>query len=721
VLRSHLILYFVAGLALVLAQQDAGSRPSSQGPVLRITVNLVQVDAVVTDSKGRQVTDLKADDFEILEDGRPQKITAFSYVATASPTVSTSVKAANERSPGAPSPPPVRLKPDQVRRTIVLMVDDLGLSFESTAYVRRALKKFVDEQMQEGDLVAIIRTRAGMGALQQFTADKRILYAAIDRTRWYPMGRGGIGAFAPLGSDPIERARSQRPGPPGSQRQTDRAETFRDQQTFEEARDENFMIGTLGAVNFVLRAVRDLPGRKAVILFSDGVPLFLRGQSRSRIVDAMRRLTDLANRSAVLIYTVDARGLQTLSLTAADNPYLDSGAPVELSDALSERHQEYFESQAGLDYLAQQTGGFFIHDSNDLNWGIRRVLEDLSGYYLIGYKPEESDFQAEGGRRSFHKIRVKVKAKGLHVRSRTGYFGVPDEESRPVYSTRSEQLGAALTSPFSSGDLKLRLTCLFSEVPKIGAVVRALLYIDARELTYTEEPGGGRKAILDVAAFAFGEQGAVVDSSDRAFTIQLSDNEYQTALKSGFLYTLDVPLRKPGAYQMRIAARDAPSGKVGSASQFVEVPDVRQHRLALSGIILNGARPKDSGAVAGQPEEQYGIAGAGTPAVRVFRPGETIRYAYVIFNARVDGKSGRTDLETQLSLYRDSRLIHTGPLTMFAEPEKTDVSRLVASGTLRLSNKFEPGEYVVQVIARDKLAPEKLRTASQWIDLEIVP
>jgi VWFA-related protein len=719
--RSHLILYFVAALAPVFAQQDAPSRPSAQGPVLRITVNLVQVDAVVTDSKGRQVTDLKADDFEILEDGRPQKITAFSYVATvatASPSVSVRAK---ETSPGAPAPPPVRLKPEQVRRTIVLLVDDLGLSFESTAYVRRALKKFVDEQMQDGDLVAIMRTRAGMGALQQFTADKRILYAAIEHTRWYPLGRGGIGAFAPLGSDPIERARVQRPGSPGRQPQTDRAETFREQQTFEEARDENFMIGTLGAVNFVLRGVRDLPGRKAVILFSDGVPLFLRGQSRSRIVDAMRRLTDLANRSAVLIYTVDARGLQTLSLTAADDPYLDSGAATELSDALSGRHQEYFESQAGLDYLAQQTGGFFIHDSNDLNWGIRRVLDDLSGYYLIGYKPEESDFQAEGGRRPFHKIHVKVKGKGLHVRSRTGYFGIPDEESRPVYHTRLEQLGAALTSPFSSAELKLRLTCLFSEVPKTGAVVRALLHIDARDLTYTQEPGGGSTAILDVAAFAFGEQGAVVDSSDRTFTIKLSDDQRQVSLKSGFLYTLDVPLRKPGAYQMRIAVRDATSGRVGSASQFVEVPDVRQHRLALSGIILNGARPKDAGAVAGQPEEQYGIAGAGTPAVRVFRPGETISYAYVIFNARVDGKSGRTDLETQLSLYRDSRLILAGPLTTFAAQEKTDVSRLVGSGALRLGAKFEPGEYVVQVIARDKLASKKRCMASQWIDLEIVP
>src|SRR5207253_1268482 len=94
--------------------------------------------------------------------------------------------------------PPSTLKPEAVRRTIALLVDDLTLSFESTYYVRRALKKFVDEQMMEGDLVAIIRTGAGIGALQQFTSDRRQLYAAIENVKWNPMGAGGIGAFAPL-------------------------------------------------------------------------------------------------------------------------------------------------------------------------------------------------------------------------------------------------------------------------------------------------------------------------------------------------------------------------------------------------------------------------------------------------------------------------------------------------------------------------------------------
>src|SRR6266850_469194 len=180
--------------------------------VVRITANLVQVDAVVTDKKGTHITDLTDQDFEVLEDGRPQKISNLSYVAiapvstdSAAETASRTKNKADER----PSTPPVQLRPEQVRRTIALVVDDLGLSFESTVHVRQALKKFVDEQLQPGDLAAIIRTSAGTGALQQFTADKRQLYAVIERVRWYPFGRGKISTFDPIDLDPLDRLKAR--------------------------------------------------------------------------------------------------------------------------------------------------------------------------------------------------------------------------------------------------------------------------------------------------------------------------------------------------------------------------------------------------------------------------------------------------------------------------------------------------------------------------------
>ncbi len=222
--------------------------------VVRITTNLVQVDAVVTDKNGKVVTDLKPEEVQIFEDGKQQKITHFSYNVSEAPVVERPAKPAPVDK-NAPPVPPVALKPEQVRRTMAIVVDDLGLSFESTYFVRRALKKFVDEQMLPGDLVAIIRTSGGIGALQQFTTDKRQLYAAIERVKWNATGRAGISAFAPI----------EPPTPGDAGAAIDQANADLNQ-----FREEVFSVGTLGAVNYVVNGLRELPGRKSVLLISDG-------------------------------------------------------------------------------------------------------------------------------------------------------------------------------------------------------------------------------------------------------------------------------------------------------------------------------------------------------------------------------------------------------------------------------------------------------------------
>src|SRR5439155_1432075 len=168
--------------------------------VVRITTNLVQVDAVVT-KDGKQVTDLSAEDFDLFEDGKPQKITHFSYVSnvpSANPT-QTAAPPVKKDAIAAPVAPAVA-RPNDVRRTMALVIDDLGMSFESVSRVRKQARKFIDEKLQPNDLVAIIRTGGEVGALQQFTTDKRMLYNAIDHLRWHPCSRAGLYVFAPAGS-----------------------------------------------------------------------------------------------------------------------------------------------------------------------------------------------------------------------------------------------------------------------------------------------------------------------------------------------------------------------------------------------------------------------------------------------------------------------------------------------------------------------------------------
>lgn len=723
------------------ARQPTPTPPpqESDEDVVRITTNLVQFDAVVTDKQGHPVTDLRPEDFEVFANGRKQEVTNFSYISTETGTHAAAAPPAaptRHADKTAPPVPPARLKPGQVRRTVALVVDDLGTSFESLAYVRRALKKFVDEQMQPGDLVAIMRTSAGMGALQQFTSDKQMLYRAVERVRWYPQGRSGISAFAPMEPPPLrpdipngnpnDGGNGNRNSSDGDNKTTDPSADLDD------LRDQVFSVGTLGAVNFIVRGMEELPGRKSVIMFTDGFSILDRKDpsKRQRVLDNLRRLIDLANRASVVIYTVDARGLPVLGLTAADNTG-GGMSPQEfqqrIQEQLKQRSDSYHDTQDGPRFLAEQTGGFFIHDNNDLGGAVHRVLEDQKGYYLIGFRPDQSVFETIRGRRHFNSLQVKLKRPGLRVRTRSGFIGVTDAEARPVRRTRVEQLVGALASPFASGDVRLRLTSLLGGDPAGGALVSSLMHIDMSNVNFTDEPDGWHKAVLDVIALTFGEEGQVVDQQDRTETLRVRKQAFDAVRRDGLVYMLQVPVKKPGAYQLRVAVRDAATEKLGSASQFIEVPNLKKDRLALSGIIMQSssysaaqlAAAAVAGTVAeGQQKEQDEALAQGSPALRRFRLGEEIDYYFNIYNARLD-PAGRTQLQTQLRLFRDNQLVYAGRPTPFDASKQTDMKNLHSGTRIRLGG-LAPGEYVLQIVVTDLLAPEKQRTMTQWTDFEIV-
>src|SRR4051794_12886591 len=193
-----LVAIVIVWTAPVPAQESpAGSAPGqSSAPIFRTSADLVTIDAVVTDGEGRHVTDLTASDFEVTVAGKRQPLQQGVYIRTADqPQVLGALRAASASGqpppPAPPEPMPASsvltnapLGPDRVARTVALVVDDLGLSFESTVRVRKALDTYIDTQMQPGDLVAIVRTAGGIGALQQFTTDRRLLHGAADGVQW---------------------------------------------------------------------------------------------------------------------------------------------------------------------------------------------------------------------------------------------------------------------------------------------------------------------------------------------------------------------------------------------------------------------------------------------------------------------------------------------------------------------------------------------------------
>lgn len=656
-----------AAACVALIAGQAKQAPTTQTDVrstqvIRVGVDLVQIDATVTDSRGQHVADLTADDFEISQDGRPQRISTFAYVRGAGRV------AAPERS-GAPIGSSRPLTAGQVRRTIALVVDDLGLSFESTARVRDVLRTFLDKQMQPGDLVAIIRTAAGSGALQQFTSDRRMLQTAVERIRWNMLGRA-----APFLAQP------------DAERQLD---AFR---------NEIFSVGTLGAINYVVRGIAALPGRKSVIVLSDGFPMTDATGEYGRVLDSLRSLVDAANRAGVVIYSVDARGLVTTGPSAAD----------ERPSAGASLAEEIRATQDGLGYLADETGGVFVRNRNDIGHGVVRALEDQQGYYLLGYVPDRSTFS--NARPRFHRLRVRVRTPGLRVRSRKGFFGRPD--SVAVTQPPANRMVAAVVSPFTGADIGLRLSSFFAYHPKTGGVMMSVMHVDARDLAFTQEADGSRSSVVEVLAVTFAEDGRVADQNSRRFSLRLTADAYSRVMTTGFGYRITVPLKRPGPYQLRIALHDIASGKIGSASQFIDAPDVKKGRLALSGLLIEGLAHKSE--LTGEDKIDEGDPNP-TVALRRFSQGSEVKYFCEIYNAR--RKDGRPQLETERRLYRDgAEVFRTEP--RLVPPTANSAAAFIEGGTLQLGTSIPPGNYVLEVFVTDRLAN---RRASQTIDFEVIP
>jgi VWFA-related protein len=698
--NQRLLAVVLAGcLASVSFAQQPDQKPSD-GDVVRITTNLVQIDAVITDKNGNPITDLKPEELQLTEDNRARKITHFSYIAPppSKPAV---------RDNKSLDVPPERLRPEDVRRTIALVVDDLGLSFPSTHFVRRALKQFVDQQMQPGDLVAIIRTSGGIGALQQFTSDKRQLYAAIDHIKWYAGGRSDVGAFGPA-----------TPGKLG-------ADVDAKNDELEDFRSDLFAVGTLGAISYVVRGLSDLPGRKSILLISDGFKISdrepLSHTSRNdRTLQRLEQLIDETSRASVVIHTINAKGLQASSSLRAEDSLADasssSGArtPDQVEQALRDRGNEAFDLQSGLDYLADETGGMSIRNNNDLAGGIKKIINE-PGYYLIGYRPDQTTFDPRTGRRTFHHLSLKVLRAGkFNVRMRNGFFGaVSENKSKSATATAREQILHALISPFGSAGVPIRLTSLFANDAKAGSFMRSLLHVDGSALTFTDEPEDWHQAQFDVVAVTVGEDGNIVDEVSRVDQLRVRGEAYQQVLKAGFVYMITVPIKKPGAYQLRVALRDQASERVGSSSQFVDVPDIKKRRLELSGILLS-TTPTD------QTEPNQTFDPAKSAAVRQFRQGENMRYSFVIYNPHVDA-TGQPQLQTQVKIFRDGQPVFTGRGQRFPLNNPPDMTRLSGVSAIKLGADMSPGEYFLQVIVTDLLAGDKYATTSRWVDFKIVP
>ncbi len=724
----HMRLKHVLALVALACLKSASPQQPSRLPDfrIRISVNLVQVDATVTDSHGKPVSGLTAEDFRILLDGKPQTIASCGFIqagvvvpappaAVTLPSVPKKLEAAQPPMPAAP------LRREQVRRTVVFFVDDLSMSSESVPAVRNGLRKFIEQQLQPGDLAAVVRASAGLGALQDFTNDRRLLLAAADRVRWNPAGRGGISAYTQVGTNPSNSMFMDT--------------TLGQEETI--SRIRTYTVAVASSLRRLVHGMADLPGRKSVVILSDSLPIRtpddvvpLGTQSvlgnpagapavgtgtGGSILDGMRRVIDESVRAGVVIYAIDTRGLTSLRAQAADRP-LPQGAPEFAGPggsgggiaqaqgdwiwaAMQARRDEYSEGQWGAMFLATQTGGFMVTEANLIDAGIEQVMNDQSGYYLLTFTPPpEALAPGRDGKPVYHRLRVEVQRSGMRVRSHQGFFGVADEDLAAASSRPELQLAAALESPFRPSGVGMEIQSGFLNARRNDSFIRTAVILDGRDVAMSGPPIH-RTGVIHLMVRAFAVSGDQVRGGiDQTLRIDLNEEGYERALKYGLIYTALLPVAKPGPYQVRAACRDESTGKMGAASDFVVVPELR--RLALSGIVF---------------QHSLGVEDHVRPATgaRSYAPGERAEFALQVINAP------DAPLIMRTRLFRDGSQVHEGPPQPLDASSPKVAGRFLTHAAIDIPKDVAPGDYLLRVDVEDKLLPPRHARAWQWARLTV--
>lgn len=704
-------------LATVGLSQSGTQKPSEERPI-RISTELVQLDVVVTDKNGRVVRGLTKNDFELYESGKKQLISFFELVDT----VKERRQQPAEGRPPSQQPLGEGQGPGQtdINRIFAFVVDDLTIRFEDLTYVRQMMTNFVDTKMGPSDLVAIVRTVGGKGLLQQFTTDKELLRRAIagltPSTHPFSVFTNAEQGRMSGRPQPLdEEGGPTAGGTDASSEEVDIASPNEDTNRTLRA----FM--SLGTASFVVDSMKQLPGRKSLVLVSGGLPIFSSqaGTSLDNISVFLNQLVDRAMRAGVAIHTIDIRGLGAQSAVAnfADTPGrsgLNSGTAgfgrvPDQSQFGFNNPLDVTGAHMGLKVLSSDTGGISVLNRNDFNAGLERIINANEAYYLLAYTPSDNKFKGD-----FRKVEVKVKGDGLKVYSRRGYLAREDKVA-PAPVTKQEQLLAAIKSPLARRDIELDAMLLYkaTAAPADKAKGNAQgswgaidinLIVDPKKLQF-EQAGDKQQTSYDVAGFVFDELGKQRGGFSETITAALTPDEYRQVGKTGLSYSASSTL-PPGAYQVRLAVRDNKSGAIGTMYRYVEVPDLSKGRLAASSLLLGAVLPNETKATSPTP-----ITGN-----RQISRKQDVRYAVIIYNAKQ--KDGKPQVKTQLTISQNGQVIFKEPEEILEISTKTS-SQSIKVGQLGLSS-VKPGRYTMTLVITDMLADKKAQTITRSMDFVVV-
>jgi VWFA-related protein len=371
--------------------------------VFRASTELIRLDITVTDAGGHPVPDLQATDFEVFQDGKVQPVQFATFRAAGSTSTNTG-GASTSPALAVTAAPRGDAAPDSgtTARRLVFIVDEVQMSFESVAYARKALETIVDSGLQANDQVMIVGSRDRGASPVTFTTHRALLRRQIESIHWE------AGEHLRPGDDPrgfvlnVRRLGCQTPG------------------LADDTMDPGFTYAALGELSSVVNDLRQHPGRKAVFLLTDGFD-FPCPDYRDSYNERLRRLSDLAGRSSVVIY-----GLQTRAFPTGTRMPEERATSTDIRGPIQVDHARVNgQVSGGLRRLAEPTGGF-ARRSNSPQELIARALADQGSYYMLAYQPPPGTFA--GKKLLYRTIKVVVSRKDLHVRTRAGFYSVTDED-----------------------------------------------------------------------------------------------------------------------------------------------------------------------------------------------------------------------------------------------------------------------------------------------------
>jgi VWFA-related protein len=666
-------------LALLTATLLAQDAPL---PVFRSSVEVVEIDASVTDARGNPVTDLTRDDFEVIENGRPQPIVSFSLVNLPIERRERPLFAARAIEPD------VQDNSGSEGRIYVFALDEVSPAGALNA--RRVLRQFIERHMGANDLGAVMLLGRGRTINNQdLTGNRRLLLAAIDTF---------TGGFPDA--------------PPGDQQQPGDAVTGRapNQWLGVHTPEERFQLRIRSET--LKKAVEYLTHvggrRKSVFLVSEGLGSDssdledYHGQILSDVAEDIHSAITLASRNSIAFYPLDPRGLTTdLDGSQESGTEPDARSAASLQDMVTRQ---------ALSAFGELTGGFAITNTNNFEDAFDRVVTENSTYYLIGYSPENPK---RDGR--FHKIEVRVKRPGLSVRSRSGYMA-PLATDKPQPRTKSTTLSAsvadALASPMAIRDVPLRVTAAAFKGADKKAHVPISLEIDPTRLGLSDR-NGIYQGQVEVAIVATAAGVASVQNVHGVVRLSLQQERYDRAARGGLRVISELQLPY-GRYQLRATAGNT-EGRAGSVVYDLEIPDFSKQPLTMSGVAVSKAGDSPDGVTIRLAQSLEHELPGSMLATREFTSSEQVALFVEVYENNPRRGAHTIDFTAELQ-EEGGKVVRTVTDQRSSSELKGKAGGYGFTPTLSLEGT-RPGLYVVHVDARSSVG-DRL-TVSRDIQIKI--